>query len=1570
MSQSPQRAALSAEKRRLLAKLLQQQGLARTDAAGLIAPRPEGARLPLSFAQQRLWFVEQFAGPSPLYTIACTVRLTGRLDAPALERALGRVVERHEALRTTFRAEEGRPEQVVHARVEVALPLTNLSALPADAREAALAELTEQESRRPFDLGAGPLLRGRLARVAEEEHLLVLAVHHIVADGWSLDILVRELAHHYRPYAAEPSGRRLPELPGPAELPELPVQYADFALWQHERVSGEALDAQLAHWCERLAGAPSTVDLPTDRPRTARQGFAGACFPWRLEGDLATRLTALAREHDATLHMALLAGFTAVAQRWSGQSDLVVGSPVANRNHPQTEGLIGFFVNMLPLRTDLSGNPTFRELLGRVRESALAAYAHQDVPFERIVEEVRPDRDAGGRTPFANLLLVLQNTPETAIELHGLRMEVAAVDTGTAKFDLHLQVTETPQGLTGLADYSTELYEERTVRRFVDQWLHLLAAAVAAPDTRLDALPLLGSAERDAELAAGAARRAAAPRARSLPAAFAEQVRLRPAAIAVNCGAASLSYAELDRRSDALARRLRELGVGPESRVAICVEPSVRLVTGILGILKSGGAYVPLDPRHPADRLAYTLADSGAVALVADPEHAELADGVPVLAVDQPLAGQPLEPAPLGPDHLAYVIYTSGTTGRPKGALLTHANVLRLFEAAAADVPFGPDDVWSLYHSAAFDFSVWEIWGALLHGGRIAVVPQEARRSPAACHALVRAEGVTVLSQTPTAFRQFVDADAEAEALGTEAGPAHRPLALRHVVFGGEALEPGALRAWAARHPDGPRLVNMYGITETTVHVTAHPLGPADLAAPGSVIGRPLADLAVHLLDRRGEPVPPGVPGELCVGGPGLARGYLGRPGLTAERFVPSPLGDGERLYRSGDLARRLPVGAPPGRQAGGGTLEYLGRIDQQVKVRGHRVELGEIEAELGAHPGVRHAAVLPREAPGGGTGLVAYLVPADGGSPEEPADRTEDAQQVSQWRTVFDTAYEQYEQVGGADPTFNIRGWTSSYTGEPIPAEEMRRWVEDTVALVRRTGPRRVLEIGSGTGLLLFRLAGDCEQYTALDLSESAVAHVRRHLPAHWEHVRLLRRAGHELDDLAAGRFDTVLVNSVAQYLPSAGYLVEVLTRAAALLAPGGRMVIGDVRHLALLDAFQVSVLQPGLPAGAGDAELARQVRQAVRQEDELLLDPRFFAALRREIPRIGRVEVLPKPGRDRNEMTRYRYDVVLHLDTEPAAPAVRTVPWTGGELRALLDGSPLVVTGIPNARVHADARTAARLAAGPDASTTDAADATTPAATTTPAEPAEAAEPAEPAALDPQELRELADRHGHAVELSWAAGDPLGRFDAAFRPAGTEPETALPPAGDDAQLPWPHWANDPHRGRAARRLVPVLRSHLRERLPEYMVPEAFVTLDALPLTANGKLDRAALPAPDWSTGSTALLAPRDDTERALAEIWSAALGVARIGLADDFFDLGGHSLLAVQVTAAVRESLGRALPVRALFEAPVLGDYAEAVRRAPAAEAQEAAAVPVREAVPADAAGFDDLSAEELAELMGGGR
>ncbi len=1500
MSQSPRSAALSTDKRRLLAKLLQRQGLVRAEAlADAIAPRPDGARLPLSFAQQRLWFVEQFTGPSPLYSIACTIRLTGRLDTGAMERAMNRVVARHEALRTTFTAEDGRPEQLVHPRLDVRLPLTDLTGIGAKERHTAVAELTEEEARRPFDLTAGPLLRGRLVRLGVEEHLLLLTIHHIVADGWSLAILIRELAHYYLPEAAE--------------LPELPIQYADFALWQHERVSGELLDGQLAYWHEHLAGAPTAVELPGDRPHTARKTFAGASFPWELHGDLAERLGALARQQDATLYMALLAGFTAVAHRWSGQTDLVVGSPVANRNHPQTEDLIGFFVNMLPLRTDLSGNPTFRELLSRVRESAVAGYQHQDVPFERMVEQARPDREANGRTPFANLLLVLQNTPQARIELPGLRMEVTAVDTGTAKFDLHLQVTETPQGLTGFADYSTELFDERTVRQFLAQWLVLLRAAAAAPDTRLDALPLLTAQERDTLLADGGARRVTRPVPRSLPAAFAEQVRLRPGAIAVGCGEERLSYAELDRRSDQLAGRLRALGVGPETRVAICVEPSARLVVGILGILKSGGAYVPLDPRHPAERLAFTLADSGAAALVADPEHAHLAAGLPVLAADAAASHEPLEPAAVGPDHLAYVIYTSGTTGHPKGALLTHANVLRLFDAAAEDLSFGPDDVWSLSHSAAFDFSVWEIWGALLHGGRIAVVPQETRRNPAAFHALVRAEGVTVLSQTPTAFRQFTDADAQAGG----------PLALRHVVFGGEALDPGTLRTWVERHPDAPQLVNMYGITETTVHVTAHRLGPQDIATAGSVIGRPLADLAVHLLDRRGEPVPPGVPGELCVGGPGLARGYLGRPGLTAERFVPAPSGDGERLYRSGDLARRLP----------GGSLEYLGRLDQQVKIRGHRVELGEIEAELGAHCGVRHTAVLARRTPGGDTGLVAYLVPDE---VAEQSAGSADTEQIAQWRTVFDTAYDQYEQVGDADPTFNIRGWSSSYTGEPIPAEEMRRWLEDTVELVRRERPRRILEIGSGTGLLLFRLAGDCEQYTGLDLSDSAVAHVRRHLPEDWEHVRLLRRAGHELDDLTAGSFDTVIVNSVAQYLPSAGYLVEALTKAAGLLAPGGRIVVGDVRHLGLLDAFQVSVLQPRLPADAAEDELGRQVRQAVRQEDELLLDPRFFAALRSEIPRIGRIEVLLKPGRDRNEMTRYRYDAVLHLDT-PRADPVPSLPWPGGDLRQLLDGSPLVVTGIPNARVHAQARTAGALRGEERPNET---------------------------ALDPQDVHDLGTSLGYVVRLSWAAGDPEGRFDAAFLPAdGTAVDL---PAGGSA--PWPHWANDPQRGRTARRLVPQLRSYLRERLPEYMVPEAFVTLDALPLTTNGKLDQAALPAPDWSTGSTALLAPRDATEQAVTEIWSSVLGVARIGLADDFFDLGGHSLLAVRVTAAIRESMGRELPVRTVFEAPVLADFAEAVRQAPAATVLAPPPEPVREAVPVHrGAGFDDLSAADLAALMG---
>ncbi len=925
MDQTSPPAILSTDKRRVLSQLLKQRGLVHTPAADLITRRPDGAPTPLSFAQQRLWFLEQFAGPGALYNISSTVRLTGRLDTAALTRALRHVVARHESLRTTFAIREGRQEQVVHASVRVDLPITDLSRLAPDQRRAAAATLAATESRRPFDLATGPLLRARLVRLAEQEHLLLIDIHHIVADGWSLAILIKEVAHHYPTDSAE--------------LPELQVHYPDFAIWQQERTAADALERQLSYWREQLTGAPTAVELPSDRPDRGRRTFAGASLPWTLPGALAERLAALARAEDATLFMVLMAGFATVVQRWSGQSDIVVGSPVANRTQAGTEGLIGFFVNMLPLRLDLSGNPTFRELLARVRECALDAYEHQDVPFDRIVEAVRPDREANGQTPFANLLLVLQNTPDRTTELPGLRMEIEALDTGTAKFDLYLQATQTPDGLSGLADYSTELFDEATVRRFVGHWTRLLSAAVAAPDTRLDALPLLTAAEQAALRSAGAARRPArpvTPLAPSLTAAFERQARLRPDAVAVSCADERTTYAELDRAANRLARTLRAHGTGPQAPVAICVAPSARLVAGILGILKSGAPYLVLDPRHSAERRARTLCEAGAAVLLADPEFAAEAAGpgraLAVLPAEPPaeMSDAPLEPRGTDPEQLACVSCGSDSEGRPLGALLTHSHVLQLIDAASQQAGFGPDDVWSFCDPSAYGDSAWGLWGALLHGGRIVVVPPEVSGDPAAFHTLVRDEGVTVLSGTSRAVDRFRGAAADANGA----------LSLRFAVLTGDALEPTALRPWSDR-----RAARLYGS----------------------------AQAAVQLLDARGEPVPVGVPGELCVGGPGLAWGYLGRPGLTAQHFVPSPTGDGERLRRSGDLARRTADGA----------IEYLGRTDQQVRVRGHRVELGAIEAEFGARPGVRQAAVVARPGPRRDSRLVAYLVldPAAAGS-------------------------------------------------------------------------------------------------------------------------------------------------------------------------------------------------------------------------------------------------------------------------------------------------------------------------------------------------------------------------------------------------------------------------------------------------------------------------------------------------------------------------------------------------------------------------------------------------------------
>lgn len=937
-------AELSPEKQELLRLLLREQ-------AG------DDNAFPLSFAQQRLWFIDQLEPGSFLYNICTNVRIEGRLNLPAFQRSFNEIVRRHETLRTTFKLVDRQPVQVIADPADVTIAFVDLRELPDEEKQDAVQRLLLEEARSPFDLTRGPLLRVKLLRVAAEEHVLLVCMHHIISDGWSLGVLVRELAALYRSFAEEQ----------PAMLPELPIQYTDFVLWQREFLQGEVLTEHLEYWKQQLAGAPAVLDLPADRPRPAINTHRGAKQSLVLSPELSAAIRKLSDESDgATLFMTLVAAFQTLLYRYTGQEDIVIGTPIANRNRAETEGLIGFFVNTLLLRTSFAGNPSFQETLRRVREVALGAYAHQDLPFEKLVEELQPERSLSN-TPLFQVAFVFQNAVLGTLDLPGLRLTPLPGDNGTAKFDLTLTMEDTDRGLVGVVEYNTDLFDAATIERMLGHYRTLLQSIVDHPERSVNELPLLTVTE-ERQLMAWNATEVVHRVGGVLHELFASQTQRTPDAVAVVFENQQLTYEELNGRANQLAHHLRSLGVGADARVGVMLGRSLEMVVSLLAILKAGGAYVPLDPDYPQERLAFMLADAGVQVLLTQSRfQASLATRCEVVCLDiewEQINAQSSETPVnvVSGDNLAYVIYTSGSTGKPKGAMVTHANVTRLFFATDEWFHFDERDVWTLFHSYAFDFSVWELWGALLYGGRLVVVPYLVSRSPEAFYRLLVKERVTVLNQTPSAFRQLIQAEENAAGRSSD-------LPLRTVIFGGEALEIQSLKPWFERHGDRrPLLVNMYGITETTVHVTYRPLSLADVrVSQASAIGRAIPDLQVYVLDSFMQPVPIGVSGEMYVGGAGLARGYLGQAALTAARLVPHSFSTqpGARLYRTGDLAR----------YRSNGDLEYLGRIDHQVKIRGFRIELGEIEAVLLHQAGVREAVVIARADSPGEKRLVAYLV-------------------------------------------------------------------------------------------------------------------------------------------------------------------------------------------------------------------------------------------------------------------------------------------------------------------------------------------------------------------------------------------------------------------------------------------------------------------------------------------------------------------------------------------------------------------------------------------------------------------
>lgn len=1457
-----------------IAKLAENVAAATVTATAAIPQVPRTEALPLSFAQERLWFLHRFAPTSPAYNCPYFFRLRGALDSDALARSVQALVRRHEILRTSFPDLQGRPSQRIHSDQELLLEQLDLRALTGERREAELSSHLEAEAARPFDLARGPVIRAGLIALDADEHVFWINLHHIVTDGRSMAVLFRELTAGYHARV----------------LPELPLQYVDFASWQRASFDEEALAAHGSWWRERLAGAPPLLALPADRPRPPVQSFHGDSIAFSLEGARTDALRTLGAAYDTTLTMVVLAGFAALLHRYTGQDDLVIGIPSLGRDRVETEELLGFFVNTLPLRLDLSGQPRFVDLLQQVQRQSLAAFEHDAMPFERIVQELHVERSAS-HSPVVQITIAPQPPGEHDLRLEEIAVEHLDVRSTRAVFDLTLYCWDTPTGMTGRFEYSTDLFDRSTIQRLVDHFLTLLEDVSKGPEREVAALSLLTPTEHR-QLAEWSRTPAPAASTCTFHELFAAQAARAPERIAVvDASGQSLSYAQLDAGANRLARHLRARGVDAGDLVAVCMDRSLELVIAFLGILKAGGAYLPLDPAYPAARLAFMVADAAPRVLVTRARLETLVSGIAeIVRVDDDAAVIAAQsdvalPNPGTPEQLAYVIYTSGSTGQPKGTLIEHRSLVNLAEAQGLAFGMSKEARVLQFAALSFDAAIAEFATTLTVGATLCLLPPDQALLGPDLGRFLRDQQVTLAMLVPSVLPQI-----PLELLDT----------LDTLVVGGEPCSAELVE----RYGHGRRFINVYGPTECAVCATCAICEPGD-APP---IGRPLANVRVHVLDERQNRVPIGVVGELYIGGAGVGRGYLNRSNLTTERFHVDPFEPSEadgRMYRTGDLVR----------WRSDGNLEFVGRRDGQVKVRGFRIELGEIDAAIREQPGVGDVAVVTRD-DGGNRRLVAYVVP-DSGSSEHTGTIT---QHIGDWHALYEDMFREPRSEG--DGSADFTGWNSSYTGQPLPLEQMNAWRDHTVERILALAPTRIWEIGCGTGLLLLPIAPRCAAYFGTDISESELSRLADVVTAReLRHVTLEQRRADDFDAIGTKveAVDTIVLNSVVQYFPNLSYLHRVLLGALATVKRGGAVFVGDVRSLPLLEAFRATVELARAPADLGAERLRERVERAVAGERELAVDPAFFLQLAEQHPEIGQVEILIKRGHDDNELTAYRYDVVLYVGQQEQAfsdVVPRTFAEVGATLAAverwLAESKPetALLASVPNKRVLAGLRLVEWLN-DDDCSAEQLA--------------SRVQQLADPG-VHPEALWQIGQSLGYAVRIRVATAP--GELDVLFErsPRAARPRP-WPKKLDDGERSAPQLlANDPLAHHVERSLPSELRTALTSRLPGYMVPTEINVLKALPLSPTGKVDRVALSklATERALPSAAITPPRTTLEHDLCRLWAEILSLPRVGIHDDFFALGGDSLMVVWLMVRVEDLVGFAVPMHSLYEAPTIGRLA----------------------------------------------
>lgn len=1440
----------------------------RTDRSVLLAQ--EQHLQPLSFAEQRLWFVDRLEPNHPFYNLPLAADLHGPLDINLLNEALNDVVARHETLRSTYRLVDGRPIREIVDHLRINIDIRNIATTPerptgeSSVGSSDLDSMLRAEAQKPFDLQTAPLVRVTVFQQSAQHHVVLLVMHHIISDGWSMAVMLGELAEAYR-------ARREGTAPN---LPQLHLSYRQFAAEQRQRMTDDEIKPAITYWQTQLADCTETLDLPTDFDRPPVQDFEGATLSFELPEDLTQEVLRLAKAYNATPFTIMLAAYAILLSRLSNQNDFNVGTAVANRPAAELESLIGFFVGTMVLRMRTEANLSFADFLDQVRETTIEAFEHSELPFEKMVETVAGKRDRS-HSPLFQAALVMQNTPRDFAVADGLELAPRLIDNGTSKYDLTLFLWEQAERLSGYFEYRTRLFQAKTIQQFGECLQEIVRSVAADPRISIADISILTNTQRQEIIRRSMGDRVPSDGPRLLHEVVRKSVERYPERLAVRDGEIAWTYAQLYGRCRQMASGLQKSHVLEGDSVMLYMQRSADQIAAQMAVMMVGAVFIPVDTSVPPTRIATIVEDANCKLVLVDSdakEHLERVlgerkiDNVVLLTSSDLIArNNGLWNAPqVAPDDLAYMIFTSGSTGKPKGVLIEHAAICNFVRAFCERVELTEDDCFLNNMSPSFDGTLSQTFTALSIGAAIEVVSNDILLDPERLTNLINERGVTFAACTPSMFAS----------LDSEQVPK-----LRKVLSAGEALTSEAAVPWMQSH----QLYNGYGPTECTIGSAIHPIKPGFGRTPP--IGRPLTNMSMYVLDRRGNLVPDGVIGDVYIGGAGVGRGYLGLPELTAEKFVPDPFasnpsGTRTRMYATGDL----------GRWNQDGFIEIVGRGDNQIKLRGFRIEPGEIAAAMEQLPEVKAAAVLAwgeEQDQGAGKRLVGYFV-AENDAMRETAAATEEARNLEQthidsWRKLFDQSHQQAGLVLAPEDDFS--GWQSVISGDLIPLNLMREWADQSAARIRRLQPNRILEIGCGTGLILLRLGESFQRYDGLDVLPSSIEQLKQTVSARSElkdRVHVQVGLADQLESLPHGLYDTIVLNSVVQYFPSVDYFMSVLEGAIKRLARSGKIFLGDLRDLRLHGAFATEVeLARGATETLSVAKLRRRVTSRMEHDEELLLDPSMFQFLSSRFPRIKEIEILSKIGSAENELNRYRFDVILHFDDEFTSNEGTTCYLPASEYER--DGTirrewllwNLLQTVEPDYEVEEMVRLADRC------------------------------------------MDILANRQ----ETNW---DAVVQFvaDAGYKisPVSIEAKSANIET----------WGNNPLERRRSLELVGRMRDRLREKLPEYMIPSAFVPLDRLPLTVQGKLDKAALPPPpaarpEWAGNWKS---PTNDQESILAEIWEDLLEVDPIGIEDDFFDLGGHSMLAVRMMAEVERRTGTNLPLAALFQKATIAHLASLLR------------------------------------------